>query len=99
MPLVTSAMAALNNRRLADPDGATEAANCVMRSYTDVVRQIGDVMANAASALADGKITIAEANEQDKLVAQLERVVCDYRKALANVRASGGFSVISGGAA
>lgn len=99
MPLVTSAMASLNNRRLADPDGAVEAANSVMRSYTDVVRQIGEVMTAAALHLSDGQITPAEANEQDKLMAQLERLVGDHRKSLAQVKAVGGFTVVNGGAA
>jgi len=99
MPLITAAMASLNNRRLADPDSAAEAANCVMRSYADVVRQIGDVMTAAASALADGEITPAEANENDKLAARLELGIADFRKALSKVKATGGFSVISGGAA
>lgn len=99
MPLVTSAMAALNNRRLADPEAEAEIALCVSRSFSDVVRQVGELMAAGTLAFSDGKMSPAEANENDKIAALLEQKLAEHRKALAKVRAAGGFSVIAGGAA
>lgn len=99
MPLVTSAMAALNNRRLADPEAAAEASMCVARSFSDFVRQSSDLMTAGTIAFSDGKVTPAEANEADKIAHALELAVAEFRKSLAKVKAAGGFSIIAGGAA
>ncbi len=97
-PLITAALAEVNGRRLADPDADTMAQGNVMSRHAEAIVQAGELMTAGANAFADGKVTANEAIAIDRAVAGLERVLSEYRKALAGVRAVGGLSVVGGGA-
>lgn len=96
--VMTSALAELNGRRLADPDAVTIGQAGVMSRHAEAIVQAGELMAAGASAFADGKVSPNEAATIDRAAAQLERSLGEYRKALAGIRADGGLSVIAGGA-
>ncbi|MCM2292273.1 hypothetical protein NAC44_08025 [Allorhizobium sp. BGMRC 0089] len=90
VPLVTSAMAELNGRRLADPDAERAADWNVLASYTDVVRKAADLTSGGAMAIADMVVTPAEAHKMDRDAAELQRGIGQLRQALAAVIARGG---------
>jgi hypothetical protein len=96
MPLVTAVMADLNGRRLADPDefGATNAG--VMTAHAEVVVQFGELIAKAAIAFSDGKLTPSELAGIDRNAAALERALSELRKAAAAGRGQGGLSIVGG---
>jgi hypothetical protein len=96
-PLVTTVMAELNGRRLADPDESNVAAGNVLVRHAEAVRQAGELMAQGAMAFADGKLTPAEAAALDRASASTERALSELRMAIAGVRGTG-FSVVEGGA-
>lgn len=93
VPFVTSVMAELNGRRLADPDSATAVEGCVLAKHAEVVRSAAELMAASATAFADGELTPAEASNVDRCCAALDRVVDDLRILLAGRR--GGPSKLS----
>tara|TARA_R110002020_G_scaffold467027_4_gene690183 strand:+ start:3497 stop:3994 length:498 start_codon:yes stop_codon:yes gene_type:complete len=85
--LITSVMAELNGRRLADETEAVRRTADVLSAYAETVRHAGEVMSAGAIALADGKVTPAEAMNVDRAVSVLERGLSDLRQSLAQVRA------------
>lgn len=93
--VVTSVMAELNGRRLADETEATRQNADVLSAYAEAVRHAGEVMSAGAIALADGKVTPAEALTVDRAVAVLERGLSDLRQTLAHVRA-GDLKIVGG---
>lgn len=52
VPVVTSAMAELNGRRLADPENERAAEQCVVVTYSEMVRKAGDLISGGAVAIA-----------------------------------------------
>lgn len=98
-PLVTSALAEVSGRRLADPDTMAAATGCVLSSHSQAIAQAAELMSVGALAFADGKVSVNEAVAMDRAAAQMERSLGELRKALAAARAAGGLSVVSGGAA
>ena len=96
VPLVTTAMAELEGRRLADPEMGDAANACIMASHAEVVVQAGELMAAGAMAFADGRLTPSEAAGMDRAASALERAVAEFRKAAASARA-GDFAVVRGG--
>lgn len=98
-PLMTAALAELSGHRLSDPKEASEAEADIMRGYAELCRKAGDMMATMAAALADGKITPAEAQAYDRRLGELSDIIAACRKHAAGVRQAGGFSVVDGGAA
>ncbi|MCO6410074.1 phage regulatory CII family protein [Hoeflea alexandrii] len=93
--VVTSVMAELNGRRLADETEATRQNADVLSAYAEAVRHAGEVMSAGAIALADGKVTPAEALTVDRAVSVLERGLSDLRQTLAHVRA-GDLKIVGG---
>lgn len=90
LPIVTQAMAELSGRRLSDP-GAEHRANVdVLVSYSEVMQRAASLMATAAQAISDGKVTPTEAAAMDREAAILERGLSTYRQSLAVIRAGGG---------
>ncbi|EDQ33925.1 hypothetical protein HPDFL43_05710 [Hoeflea phototrophica DFL-43] len=85
--LVTSVMAELNGRRLIDESEGAGASADVLSAYAETVRHAGEMMSAGAIALADGKVTAAEAISVDRAVSVLERGLADFRQTLARVRA------------
>jgi hypothetical protein len=98
MPLVTSAMAELNGRRLADPDEFGAANASVMAAHAEVVVQFGELIARAAVAFSDGKLTSAELAGIDRDAAAVEKALAELRRAAAHGRSSGGLSIVGGAA-
>ncbi len=98
-PLVTSAMAEVNGRRLADPDNYARATGSVLAHHSDAIARAAELMHAGALAFADGQVSINEAVSIDRSAAQLESALSELRKALAAVRAAGGLSVMEGGRA
>ncbi len=99
MPVMTGALAELSGRRLSDPREVADAEADIMRGYAELCRKAGDMMATMAAALADGKITPAEAQAYDRRLGELSDIIAACRKHAAGVRQAGGFSVVDGGAA
>lgn len=97
VPVVTTVMAELNGRRLADPDASEVAQTCLWQAQAEMVRTAAELMSAGALAMADGKVTSAEAMKLDRDAAKLERALADYRQAAAGIRAVG-LSVVEGGA-
>lgn len=93
--LITSVMAELNGRRLADETDAVRRSADVLSAYAETVRHAGEVMSAGAIALADGKVTPAEAMTVDRAVSVLERGLSELRQTLAHVRA-GDLKVVAG---
>ncbi|RWD71624.1 phage regulatory CII family protein [Mesorhizobium sp.] len=96
VPVVTSAMAELNGRRLADPEAFGTANATMMAAHAEVVVQFGELIAKAAMAFSDGKLTPAELAGIDRGAAALERAVAELRKSAASARAAGGLSIVGG---
>ncbi|MCF6112343.1 phage regulatory CII family protein [Mesorhizobium muleiense] len=97
-PLVTSVMAELNGRRLADADAPGAANATMMAAHADVVVQFGELIAAAAMAFADGRLTPAELAGIDRGAAKLETALAELRKSAAAARGSGGLSLVGGAA-
>jgi hypothetical protein len=93
--LITSVMAELNGRRLSDEAERGQRNADVFSAYAETVRHAGEVMSAGAIALADGKVTPAEAMTVDRAVLVLERGLSDLRQTLAQVRA-GDLKVVAG---
>lgn len=94
--LITSAMAALNNRRLADPAADEKQVGDIISGFSGTVQHAGELMNVGARAFADGKITPAEATEMDRVAANLEAKAADLRKNLARAK-SNTLQVVEGG--
>lgn len=89
MPVITEAMADLQGRRLSDDVAAASEATCLIRDNAEVLRQTAELATSMALALADGKITPAEAERIDRSARALDAAVGDMRRNLACVRAGG----------
>jgi hypothetical protein len=96
--VVTTVMAELNGRRLADETEASRKNADLMSAFSDVVCHAGEFMSAAAIALADGTVTPAEALNVDRTVLVLERGLSDIRQTLAHLRA-GDLKVVGGAGA
>jgi len=88
-PLVTSVMADLNGRRLADPDEFGQGVGNILSRYAETVRHAGELMATGAQAFADNKVTPAEATQLDRVAADVERSLSEFRRLLAGARSEG----------
>lgn len=97
VPFVTTAMAELNGRRLADPDNFAAVTGSILARHADACRQAADLMASGAAAFADGKLTPAEAADMDRAASKMEQGLSDLRRLLAGARGSG-LSLVEGGA-
>ncbi|CAI2936129.1 hypothetical protein [Aminobacter niigataensis] len=97
VPLVTSAMADLNGRRLADPDAMQVATGNILARHAETCRHAAELMATGAASFADGKVTPSEAAEMDRAASRMEHGLAELRKTLAGARA-GGLSIVEGGA-
>lgn len=91
---LTAALAELNGRRLADREAEASRQTNVMNRHADMIMQASELMAVGAAAFADGKVTANEAGDMDRAASHLERAICEYRKALAGIRADGGLRVV-----
>lgn len=90
VPLVTTVMAELNGRRLSDGAGEGGSAAAVAQQQAEFLRSAAQVMAQGAVALADGKVTGAEADIWDRSAAEAQRQLADLRLGLAAAKAGEG---------
>lgn len=97
MPLVTGALAELSGRRLSDPNEAEARAADIMRSHARLSAKMGEALSAMAEALADGRITPAEATVYDRRLSELSTLISECRQLAAGVKGAGGFTVVSGG--
>lgn len=80
--LVTEAMASINGRKVEDAEGATE-GGCVVTAHLAVTREFAELMTVGAVALADGKVTPAEARLLDEQASDAEDALTELRRKLA----------------
>ncbi|WP_245409747.1 hypothetical protein [Pararhizobium haloflavum] len=87
-PLVTAVLAGINGRRIADPDEASlsGASACVLSAHAATITKASELMSVGAQALADGKVSPAEAAEMDRACSLLDRSVADLRMVLSNAK-------------
>lgn len=85
LPLVTSAMADLHGQRLVGDEPASVAA--IASHHADALRSFADLVSEGAAALADGRITPAEATTLDRIAGDVERAMGPLRRALAAAQA------------
>ncbi|AZN72276.1 hypothetical protein D5400_14205 [Georhizobium profundi] len=87
-PLITSVLAGIGGRRLADPDelDAGGASSCALSAHAETISRAGELMQVGARALADGKLTPAEATEMDRAAASMENSVADLRTVLSRAK-------------
>lgn len=92
VPYVTRAMADLHGRRLVEPSEEVASAASVLMQASDAARRAGELMAAAATAAADGRLSPAEAETLDRSAGDLARALEPLRHDLAGVR--GGMRVV-----
>lgn len=85
-PLVTAVMADLNGRRLSDEAIEGEAARCLVRDHSTLMRHAAEVTAAMADAMADGTVTPAEAERIDRAARDLDQSLDRLRSSLAQTR-------------
>jgi prepilin-type processing-associated H-X9-DG protein len=82
-PLITAVMADLNGRRLADGDRDGGSATNIIARHAGVLQSIGEMVASAAAAFADGHVTTAEAEVLDRAASTVARAIDAFRDDLA----------------
>lgn len=88
--VVTAVMAALNGRRLSDPDEERRAGANIMISYADLKRAAADLDAELAVSMADGNFSPSELQRADRKAAAKQEALCNFRASLAAGKATGG---------
>lgn len=90
IPFVTTVLAELQGRRLSDPNEDAAGDVCVMSSHAELLRSAAELTTGMAMAIADGKVTPAEAASIDKVASKMQTAMADMRSALATIKARGG---------
>lgn len=88
MPLVTSAMAELQGRRVSDPREA-EITGCLLGAYTGVLTGNAELQTAMAHALSDGTVTPSEADLISRHITGTESALVQLKQALAGIKAGG----------
>ena len=97
LPVVTAALAALDNRTLSDPVETSGTSQNVLTAIAETFVAVGALNISYGEALADGKVTLNELSDLDRRLAHLVQSAMSARKATAAGRADGGLSIIGGG--
>lgn len=84
-PAVTAAMAGVNGRALAEPEAVPAGGN-LMAGVAALTRDQGELMAAFGAAIADGRVTPAEADRIDQEAADVERSAARLRTDIAGLR-------------
>jgi hypothetical protein len=84
-PFVTAAMATLHGQRLT-PEASGNLATLIARQQAKAMQHSADMLAHAADALTDGKISVCEAAQIDRAAADLQRAIDLMRRTLAQVQ-------------
>ncbi|HEV7284714.1 MAG TPA: hypothetical protein VGN75_07635 [Kaistia sp.] len=96
--LVTSVMASINGRRLADPDSGDVSAMQVMGRYAETVRTVSEMMAIAAVALADGTLTGSEIEMLIRSLGDMQRATGLFQRDLSEAKGGPALKVVGEGA-
>jgi len=88
LPLVTTVMADLNGRRLAEPQEGEGDAVSVATQHAAAMRAAAELMAQGAKAFADGKLTPAEAELMNRAAAETLQAILTLQGQLAGVKAA-----------
>lgn len=80
-------------------DGAVSAGEhaSAMSVHAAAVVQMGELLTAGAIAYSDGRLTPNEAQQIDRALSSLERVLDEYRKVMATARGAGGLRVVGNG--
>lgn len=92
VPLVTTAMAELQGRRVSDPREAAITA-CLLGAYTGVLTGNAELQTAMAHALSDGTVTPAEADLISRHITGTEGALVQLKQALAGIKADGAVSL------
>lgn len=88
VPLVTSAMAELQGRRVSDPN-EEDVATCLLGAFTGVTLALGELQSVMGMSLSDGKVTPAEAGSVTRAATALEDKVTQLKLVMAGIKADG----------
>lgn len=94
LPIVTAALAAIDNRTLSDPVERQDAKISVMTAFAEAFVVSGQLSGSFTAAIADGRLTPNELTGLDKHALMLIQALTEGRKEIARGRAEGGLSVI-----
>lgn len=94
MPVVTMAMAAIENRLLTDPEECAGDTQCVFTVMAETIVASGALNSTYGTALADGKLSLGELTEIDKALAHVIQRATAARKVNAALRSEGGLKVV-----
>lgn len=83
MPLVTAVMADIHGRQLTEGDHDGGNAATILRDNAEAIRAAAELMATAANAMDDGKITATEAEVIDRRAGALEAAIVPLRASCA----------------
>lgn len=93
------ALASVCGRRLVDREADAETATNAMARIADTLGKMGSLQQALLLSISDGRLTPAEAAENDRLIVQAIESFQELRKVNATIRGLGGLSVIGGTAA
>ncbi|MFT0892936.1 hypothetical protein [Pseudochelatococcus sp. G4_1912] len=88
VPMVTTAMAELNGRRLTDPQ-TDNVASCLLGAFTGYTRESAELLGSMSQALADGKVTPAEAELISRSIADTEQTLTRLKMVMAGIKVAG----------
>lgn len=90
LALVTSVMASINGRRLAEPEGGGKASvAALIETYVDVIRAATDLLGTGTAVFADQKLTGSETELLHRSVSALRGRIEALDKSLGEARGSG----------
>ncbi|MCX5495780.1 hypothetical protein OSH11_13785 [Kaistia dalseonensis] len=94
LPFVTTVMASINGRRLSEPETGTGTSMAVMARYAETMRSVSEVMAKAALAFADGKLTDTEMEMLTRALGDMKREAELFQGELASAKGGAGLRVV-----
>lgn len=91
VPTVSSALAALNGRRLADPEAAApEMRTSVLGHFASIARKSSDLQSAMADAMSDYRLTPTEAEVLTRAAGEMIATCHRVQQDMATVKARGG---------
>ena len=89
-PLITAILAEVNGRQLAEPEEERRSDVELLTAHSDLMLFEAEIARNMAEAIADGRVSPAEATVIDRAVAKAAQGLEELRAALAEIKARGG---------
>ena len=96
LPIISAALAAIDNRTLSDPIEQKDSKACVMTAFAEAFVVSGQLSGTFMNAIADGRLTPSELSGLAKPAQALIDALTQGLKEIARGRAAGGVSVIAG---